>query len=123
MVCSSPLHAYYNDYIFTKYGNKQLFFITEEEYNNFIESDVNHKLLVPCGHCIECRINRAQDWSTRAMLESKYYLSNWFVTLTYEDNCLPLIKTISRKTGQTMVLGQLVYDHFQTFMKDHHTHH
>lgn len=118
MKCSSPLHCYYSDHIFTKNGRKQLFFVSEEEYNTIKETESIHKLLVNCGHCIECRVNKAQDWSTRSMLEAQQYIANWFVTLTYEDDCLPLIKTVSRKTGQRMVLGQLKYEHIQTFMKD-----
>lgn len=118
MQCSSPLHVYYSDNIFTRDGNKKLFFVDKDEWNKIQETDTIHKLELPCGHCIECRVNRAQDWSTRSMLESRYYLANWFVTLTYEDCNLPLIKTVSRKTGSRLVLGQLCYDHIQKFMKD-----
>lgn len=38
---------------------------------------------VPCGKCIGCRLDSARDWATRMMLEEKYSLQSWFITLTY----------------------------------------
>lgn len=46
--------------------------------------------LIPCGHCIACRINYSSDWANRMLLESQYYGDdNWFVTLTYDNEHLP----------------------------------
>lgn len=118
MKCSSPLYAVYNDLNTTLDNKKKLVFIKKDEYDTIKENKNIHKLELPCGHCIECRINKAQDWSTRAVLESRYYSDNWFITLTFEDSYMPYIKTISRKTGQPAVLGQLRYDYIQKFMKD-----
>lgn len=44
---------------------------------------------VPCGQCINCRLNRARQWSLRIMHESKKYPVNVFATLTYSDDYLP----------------------------------
>ncbi len=44
---------------------------------------------VPCGICEECLASRSRDWSTRIMLEASLYESNYFVTLTYDDEHLP----------------------------------
>lgn len=44
---------------------------------------------VPCGRCINCRLNYARKWSQRCLLESKSWTDNWFLTLTYDDDHLP----------------------------------
>lgn len=59
---------------------------------------------VPCGQCINCRMNKARQWSIRVMHEAKKYRHNAFVTLTYDDDHLP-------------VDGSLVKKHLQDFFK------
>lgn len=44
---------------------------------------------VPCGKCLECRIQQTRQWSDRCVLESKNSEHNYFVTLTYDDAHLP----------------------------------
>lgn len=44
---------------------------------------------IPCGQCIGCRIAKSREWACRIMLESKYYESNYFLTLTYDDDHVP----------------------------------
>uniref|UniRef100_A0AAU8B5M2 Replication initiator protein n=1 Tax=Dulem virus 90 TaxID=3145801 RepID=A0AAU8B5M2_9VIRU len=44
---------------------------------------------VPCGQCINCRLNRAWDWSVRIMHEAKKHDESVFLTLTYDDDHLP----------------------------------
>lgn len=46
-------------------------------------------LLLPCGQCIGCRLERARGWAIRCMHEASLYDSNLFVTLTYNDEHLP----------------------------------
>lgn len=46
-------------------------------------------LEVPCGKCPSCHANWCRDWSIRAYHESLLYKNNVFLTLTYNDNCLP----------------------------------
>lgn len=62
------------------------------------------ELVLPCGQCIGCRVKRSADWATRCMHEASLHDENSFITLTYDDDHLPL-------------QGQLVYSHFQEFMK------
>lgn len=47
-------------------------------------------LSVPCGKCIECRLNYARQWSFRLQAEMLYHEHNSFITLTYDDNHVPL---------------------------------
>lgn len=42
-----------------------------------------------CGQCMPCRINRARQWQWRQFLEATQHEHNAFITLTYNDDCLP----------------------------------
>ena len=46
-------------------------------------------LLLPCGHCIGCLQDYRQTWAVRILLESMNHEANSFITLTYNDSCLP----------------------------------
>lgn len=41
---------------------------------------------LPCGRCIGCKLQRAQQWATRCLHESQQHKQNCFLTLTYRDN-------------------------------------
>lgn len=45
--------------------------------------------LVPCGQCLNCRINQARIWTNRIILEATQWPDTSFVTLTYDDWHLP----------------------------------
>lgn len=53
---------------------------------------------ISCGQCLACRMSRSREWADRSCMEALQYdsMSNWFVTLTFDDdhlvyNELPLI--------------------------------
>lgn len=46
-------------------------------------------LLVPCGKCTPCRIQRANEWSIRCEHEMEDWEHKSFITLTYDDENLP----------------------------------
>lgn len=46
-------------------------------------------LLLPCGRCIGCRLERSRQWAIRCIHEASLYEHNSFVTLTYDDQHLP----------------------------------
>lgn len=58
---------------------------------------------LPCGKCIECRLEYARQWAVRCVHEAKMYEKNSFITLTYSDEHLKS--------------PQLDYSDFQKFMK------
>lgn len=66
--------------------------------------DVVRSLFLPCGQCIGCRLERARQWAIRIMHEAQLYEENCFITLTYDDDHLP-------------VNNSLWYPDFQKFMK------
>lgn len=42
-------------------------------------------LVVPCGRCIGCRLERSRQWAIRCVNEAQMYDENCFITLTYKD--------------------------------------
>lgn len=54
-------------------------------------------LLLPCGHCLGCKFDKAKDWATRVYCESLYHDKSCFVTLTYDDLHLPKNQAINKK--------------------------
>ena len=78
------------------------------------------KMLIPCGRCTECRLQKTRETATRIVLEALDYTDNWCITLTYDDSYLTY-GSVGRAT--------LVPDEVSTFMKDlrryfdYHYHH
>lgn len=72
--------------------------------SNLRRHDIVRELSLPCGQCIECRLERSRQWAMRCMHEAKMHKETCFLTLTYRPENLP-------------VRGQLVYRDFQLFMK------
>ena len=42
-------------------------------------------LELPCGKCINCKINYSRTWAIRCMCEALYHEDNFFVTLTFNE--------------------------------------
>lgn len=57
-----------------------------------------------CGQCIGCRLNAANAWAVRCYHEASMHEFNSFITLTYDDEHLPLH-------------GSLNYSDFPLFMR------
>lgn len=58
---------------------------------------------LPCGKCIECRLDYARSWAIRCVHEAQMHEKNCFITLTYSD--------------EHLASPRLVYSDFQNFMK------
>ena len=73
---------------------------------------------IPCGKCLQCRVNDSREWAQRATAEATLYEHNWFVTLTYDNEHLPQpYWTIDRRDGEYRLCSPLVYDDFELFKK------
>lgn len=46
--------------------------------------------LVPCGKCMACLVKKQRDWTFRIEQEVKYSVSAWFITLTYDEEHVPV---------------------------------
>lgn len=42
-------------------------------------------VVMKCGQCIGCRLDKSREWAIRCVNESSLYQNNCFITLTYND--------------------------------------
>ena len=68
----------------------------------------NNPVNVPCGKCIECRLDYSRSWAFRMICELQYHETASFITLTYDDNHVPLTDNLHMSLRK---------DDFQKFMK------
>lgn len=47
------------------------------------------RLMLPCRHCVGCRLAKSREWANRVVMEQLYHDDCWFLTLTYDDEHLP----------------------------------
>lgn len=80
--------------------------------------------LVACNHCYACTLNSSAEWATRIMFEAKKYECNFWLTLTYNDDNLPIAEkmnfgeeTFTNYGDEMWITGTLVPDHITTFLK------
>lgn len=104
MRCVKPLYRLdavrYRDYIdnfapfIRRWSYKNKGYITNAyTLKAFVPEDQRYRFEeIPCGRCINCRLNRQREWALRCTLEAKRYPLNLFVTLTYDDNHLPIYR-------------------------------
>lgn len=52
---------------------------------------------VPCGRCIGCRRDYSRQWAVRCVHEAKMFTSNCFITLTFNEDSLPLDGSIRKE--------------------------
>ena len=55
---------------------------------------------LPCGQCMSCRLNHARMWSIRISHEASTHLHNVFLTLTYDDEHLPVDNSVHKRDLQ-----------------------
>lgn len=60
--------------------------------------------VLPCGKCITCRLDHARAWAMRCYHEAQFHDENCFITLTYNNENLPLCNSVCKY-------------HFQKFIK------
>lgn len=72
---------------------------------------------IPCGQCIDCRLEKSRQWSIRCMLESSFYDYNYFLTITYAPEYLPVSSFTTVDSGEIFSMPTLVKRDVQLFMK------
>lgn len=75
-------------------------YFKESDGSRFKNKDGCRRYTIPCGKCIECRRAQAREWSNRLMCELEDHDSAYFITLTYDDSHLHVVKYFDESTGE-----------------------
>lgn len=86
-MCTCPNYMVWNGK-YTHEEKVKFDFQPHAKYESILKMNVPF-IEVPCGKCLECRIQYARAWADRCVLEAKQYKDNYFVTLTYDDAHCP----------------------------------
>jgi len=107
MPCFHPLQAYYS---LRSDGKKDIKFsntLSKVYAQGGQVVDPSSVLMIPCGRCMGCRLERSRQWAVRIMHEAQLYEDNCFITLTFNEDSLP----------KMCPDGSLNKKHMQDFMK------
>lgn len=112
MSCYHPMVAVRDlgDQMFRILGSVPSIDFTKESHR------YSETLLVPCGQCKGCRMDKSRTWADRMCLEYDHTKKACFLTLTYDSEHLPLSGVVDWSTGECF--PTLVKEHMSTFMKD-----
>lgn len=67
---------------------------------SFRELKNHREIQIPCGKCIGCRIEIVDAWAFRCMAEAAMHRHNHFLTLTYDDENLPVDESLNHRDWQ-----------------------
>ena len=59
------------------------------DFQREIDLNKDKCILIPCGHCIGCRLDYSRSWADRMMLELETEKKAIFLTLTYDNDHAP----------------------------------
>lgn len=92
MACYHPLLAW-RTRTKTAEGTRPITFDTNK-------ADLTEEVVLPCGKCIGCRLERSRQWATRAIFEASLHENNCFVTLTFNEENRPPENSLDKRTMQ-----------------------
>lgn len=75
---------------------KKITFMPKSKYKDNSEG----AMIIPCGKCLGCRLDKSKTWGLRGLLESKQWKNNCFITLTYNEEHLPKDKSLHKEDIQ-----------------------
>lgn len=115
MSCYHPLVGFPSGQVNQETGKEKLIIKKDYLKNHDLEDvNKNNGILIPCGHCIGCRLDYSRKWADRMMLELETEKKGVFLTLTYNNENCPW----SQFTEDGIpIYGTLVKRDFQLFMK------
>ena len=117
-MCTKPLKAFKygetsngkDNYIIAKYDtdhieidkNLGIHRVNDHFISDYAKDVVFNYIEVPCGKCLECRLDHARQWADRCILEASEYDDNCFLTLTYDDLNIPVVDDVNPETGEVV---------------------
>lgn len=72
---------------------------------------------IPCGKCIECKLEHARNWAARCLKESQQFKNNIMMTLTYNDENLTYGTYFNEDTREVISSPTLIKADYQKFLK------
>lgn len=96
MVCLNPKAVKFHWYNKIDENTGECYRTKALKFSSFWDRQDETTDWVPCGKCEGCRIDKANDWATRAYLESQNHTYNAFLTLTYDNAHLPHKRTLQK---------------------------
>ena len=108
MACYHPLTAYGKVDTYT--GKMKIGFPNDMFPASWYEERGAEKLKLPCGNCVGCRLEYSRQWAIRCFFEAKQWKHNYFVTLTYNDENVPIRQhaKVDKDTGEVMSLHDVM---------------
>lgn len=89
----------------------------DKRVSPYAEKVVHKYVEIPCGQCTGCRLQYSREWADRCMLEMREHEHNWFLTLTYDEEHLPVEEVFDPATGECFDFATLVKRDLQLFWK------
>lgn len=74
---------------------------------------------IPCGHCIECRKQKAAEWRARICEEINVHKYNYFVTLTFNPEELLKLADNMSEEQLNRIATKAVRRHLERYRKDY----
>lgn len=99
---------------------KEAFIFSHYDYDRAVRMALSPDLVqeIPCGRCFSCRLDYSRTWANRCMMEAAMHSENCFVTLTYDEESVPVIESIDhQKSGCVDFVPTLRKRDLQLFMK------
>lgn len=103
MPCVHPIRAWRNNFSDLRSRKRSAPFF-QPPPKSAIKGGTVKEIRLPCGKCIECRIDYSRQWAIRGLCELQFSPRASFVTFTYRNDDLP--------NG-----GSLVKEDYQKFLK------
>jgi len=102
MPCYFPLQATFS---VREDGKKDLMFsqVNADLFRKGLKPLGDNNLMLPCGKCMGCRLEKSRQWAVRCLHESRMYDENCFITLTYAPEHLPKDGSLVRKHMQDFI--------------------
>jgi hypothetical protein len=95
MPCYHPLKAFRSLGVNPNTGKREVSFSPQKNHS---------EMILPCGQCIGCRLERSRQWAIRCVHEAQMHDENSFITLTFDNEHLDPKRSLRK-------------DDFQKFMK------
>lgn len=73
--------------------------------------------VVPCGRCNACLLRSRTEWAFRLRQELKFSDYGYFITLTYDNEHLPIIEAVDEESGAFIYVPTVVKRDLQLFFK------